>query len=83
MPIHTATHPLDPALRRAGLESAVPVRIGCSVWIGGGATLLPDIAVGDNAVIGAASVVTRDVAASPVIADNPARTVRTADSTGA
>jgi maltose O-acetyltransferase len=81
--IYTPTHPLDPALRRAGLESAAPVRIGNDVWIGGGAILLPGITVGDGAVIGAGSVVTRDVAAGAVVAGNPAKAIRTIDHGGA
>ena len=48
--------------RRAGLEFGRPVRIGKHVWIGGGAIILPGITIGDDAVIGAGSVVTRDVA---------------------
>jgi maltose O-acetyltransferase len=80
--IYTATHPLDPALRRAGFESTAPVRIGNGVWIGGGAILLPGVAVGDGAVIGAGSVVTKDVAAGAVVAGNPAKTIVTVDSNG-
>lgn len=53
-----------------------PVRIGRNVWIGAGATILPGVTVGDNAVVGAASVVTKDVAADTIVAGNPARFVR-------
>jgi maltose O-acetyltransferase len=74
--IYTATHPLDPALRRSGLESAHPVRVGANAWIGGGAILLPGITVGEDAVVAAGSVVTRDVAAGQLVAGNPARPVR-------
>jgi maltose O-acetyltransferase len=69
----TADHPRDSALRRQGLESGRPVRIGRNVWIGGGAILLPGITVGDDAIIGAGSVVTRDVPAGATVAGNPAR----------
>jgi maltose O-acetyltransferase len=69
----TATHPLDPAVRRSGLEGGKPIRIGNNVWIGGGAIVLPGVAVGDDAVIGAGSVVTRDVPAGVVVVGNPAR----------
>jgi maltose O-acetyltransferase len=71
--IYTATHPLDPALRRSGLEAARPVRVGHNVWIGGAAILLPGVTLGDDAVVGAGSVVTADVPAGEVVVGNPAR----------
>lgn len=74
--ILTADHPRDPAEREAGLEFGRPIRIGRNVWIGGGAILLPGITVGDDAVIGAGSVVTRDVPPGATVVGNPAR-VRT------
>jgi len=71
--LYTATHPLDPAVRRSGLESGRPIRIGHNVWIGGGAIVLPGVTIGDDAVIGAGSVVTRDVPAGAIVVGNPAR----------
>jgi len=71
--IYTADHPRDPQLRGTGLESGKPVRIGRNVWIGGGAILLPGVSIGDDALIGAGSVVTRDVPAGATVAGNPAR----------
>ena len=71
--IYTADHPRDPALRRAGLESGQPISIGSNVWIGGGAIILPGITIGDDAIIGAGSVVTRDVPSGATWAGNPAR----------
>ena len=71
--LYTATHPLDAAVRRSGLESGRPIRIGHNVWIGGGAIVLPGVTIGDDAVIGAGSVVTRDVPAGSVVVGNPAR----------
>lgn len=71
--ILTADHPRDAATRDAGLEFGRPVIIGRNVWIGGGALLLPGVSVGDDAVIGAGSVVTRDVPAGVTVAGNPAR----------
>jgi maltose O-acetyltransferase len=72
--ILTADHPRDPVLRRQMLEFGRPVRIGANVWIGGGAIILPGISIGDDAVIGAGSIVTRDVPAEAVAVGNPART---------
>jgi maltose O-acetyltransferase len=70
----TADHPRDPALRRQGLESGKPVRIGHNVWIGGGAIILPGVTVGDDAIVGAGSVVTRDVPVGVTVVGNPATT---------
>jgi maltose O-acetyltransferase len=71
--ILTADHPRDPELRRQGKEFGRPVRIGRNVWIGGGAILLPGVSIGDDALIGAGSVVTRDVASGATVVGNPAR----------
>ena len=71
--IYTAEHPLDPVLRRSGLESGRQVTIGSNVWIGGGAIILPGVTIGDDAVIGAGSVVTHDVPAGSRVTGNPAR----------
>jgi len=73
--IYTADHPRDPAQRREGWEFGKPVRIGRNVWIGGGAIVLPGVTIGDDALIGAGSVVTRDVPAGATVAGNPARVV--------
>lgn len=74
--ILAADHPRDAAERAAGLEFGKPVVVGSNVWIGGGAILLPGVTVGDDAVIGAGSVVTRDVAAGATVMGNPARQKR-------
>ena len=71
--ILTADHPRDPKERAAGREFGQPISIGANVWIGGGALLLPGVTVGDDAVIGAGAVVTRDVAAGSTVVGNPAR----------
>jgi len=71
--ILTADHPRDPAERAAGLEWGRPIRIGRNVWIGGGAIVLPGVTVGDDAVIGAGSVVTRDIPPQAIVVGNPAR----------
>lgn len=74
--IYTATHPLDAATRRSGLESAHPVVIGDGVWLGGGVIVCPGVTIGENTVVGAGSVVTRDLPANVLAAGNPSRTIR-------
>ena len=71
--ILTADHPRDPEQRKAGLELGQSIRIGKNVWIGGGALILPGVTIGDDAIIGAGSVVTRDVPAGATAVGNPAR----------
>jgi len=71
--ILTADHPRDPVTRAAGLESGQPVHIGRNVWIGAGALILPGVTIGDDAIIGAGSVVTRDVPPGATAYGNPAR----------
>lgn len=70
---YAADHPRDPGERASGLEMGKPVKLGTNVWIGGHAIVLPGVTVGDNAIIGAGSVVTRDVAPGARVAGNPAR----------
>ena len=74
--ILTADHPRDPDQRARGIEFGKPISIGRNVWIGGGAIILPGVTVGDDAVIGAGSVVTRDVAPGATVMGNPAREKR-------
>ncbi|RAI44500.1 sugar O-acetyltransferase [Rhodoplanes roseus] len=74
--IYAADHPRDGETRRAGLEFGRPVNIGKNVWIGGAAVILPGVTVGDDAVIGAGSIVTRDVPAGATVMGNPARASR-------
>lgn len=74
--IYTATHPLDKQQRRQGLEYALPINIGNNVWIGGGVSILPGVAIGDDAVIGSGSVVTRSVPSGVVALGNPCRVLR-------
>ncbi len=72
----TAEHPLDPVARRAGIELARPIAIGDGVWIGGGAIVCPGVTIGENSVIGAGSVVTRDIEPGVLAAGNPCRVIR-------
>ncbi len=71
--IYAADHPRDPEQRRSGLEFGRPVHVGRNVWVGGGAIILPGVRVGDDAVIGAGSVVTKDVPAGTTVRGSPAR----------
>ncbi len=74
--IATAGHPVEPGLRSRGMQFNLPVRIGKNVWVGGGAVLLPGVTIGDNTVIGAGSVVTKDIPANVVAVGNPCRVLR-------
>lgn len=74
--IYTATHPLDHVERSSGLEYALPITIGADVWVGGSAVICPGVTIGDRSVIGAGSVVTRDVPADVFAAGNPCRVIR-------
>jgi maltose O-acetyltransferase len=74
--IYTACHPLDAEERNKQIEWAEPVTIGDNVWIGGSVTILPGVTIGNNAVIGAGSVVVKDIPDSCVAAGNPARVIK-------
>jgi len=71
----TPEHPLD-AVARRGEETARPIVIGDDVWIGGGAIVLAGVTIGDRSVIGAGTVVTKDVPSDVVVVGNPAKIVR-------
>jgi maltose O-acetyltransferase len=71
--IYTADHPRDPGVRRSGAEFGKPIVIGRNVWIGGGAIILPGVTIDDDAIIGAGSVVTRNVPRGATALGNPAR----------
>lgn len=73
--IYTATHPMNADLRRKQ-EFAKPIDIGSDVWVGGGAIICPGVSIGSKSVIGAGSVVTRDVPAGVFAAGNPCRVIR-------
>jgi maltose O-acetyltransferase len=73
--IYTPMHPFDAEQRRRE-EFGKPVEIGSDVWVGGGAIILPGVRIGSRAVIGAGSVVTRDIPASTFAAGNPCRVIR-------
>lgn len=74
--VATAGHPILPELREKGYQYNAPVRIGKRCWIGAGALILPGVTIGDDTVIGAGSVVTRDIPAGVVAVGNPCRVLR-------
>lgn len=74
--IASAGHPIDPELRRQGYQYNMPVRIGSNCWLGAGVIVLPGVTIGDNVVVGAGSVVTRDLPSNVVAVGSPCRVLR-------
>lgn len=72
----TAGHPILPELRKVQYQYNMPVRIGKNCWLGAGVIVLPGVTIGDNTVIGAGSVVTKDIPANVVAVGNPCRVLR-------
>lgn len=72
----TGGHPVLPELREKGLQFNMPIHIGRNCWLGAGVIVLPGVSIGDNSVIGAGSVVTRDIPANVVAVGNPCRVIR-------
>lgn len=73
---YTAGHPFDLEQRNKGLEYARPITVGDNVWIGGNVVVVPGVNIGDNCVIGAGSVVTKDIPANSLAAGNPCKVIR-------
>ncbi len=73
---YTAGHPVDPVERNKGLEYAKPITVGNNVWIGANVCVLPGVTIGDNCVIGAGSVVVRDVPGNSVAVGNPCKVIK-------
>ncbi len=76
MQIYTATHPIDAVSRASGLELGKPITIGADVWVGGAAIINPGVSIGDRSVIGAGSVVVRDIPPDVFAAGNPCKVIR-------
>lgn len=74
--VATAGHPILPELREKGCQYNAPVRIGRNCWIGANAVIVPGVTIGDNTVIGAGSVVTKDIPSGVVAVGNPCRVLR-------
>mgnify|MGYP004655241695 CR=1 FL=1 len=74
--ISTVNHPISPAKRRKHLGIAKPVKIGNDVWIGGNCTILPDVSIGNNVIIAAGAVVTKNVPDNCIVGGVPAKIIR-------
>lgn len=73
---YTAGHPLDAETRNKGLEYAKPIKVGNDVWFGGNVVVLPGVKIGNNVVIGAGSVVTKDIPENSVAVGNPCKVIK-------
>lgn len=74
--IYTATHPLNADSRKSGFEKALPVRIASGVWLGGRAVVCPGVSIGENTVVGAGSIVVRDLPANVLAVGNPCKVIK-------
>ena len=74
--IYTAGHPIHPDSRNSGYEYGIPITIGDNVWIGGNVVILPGVTIGSNSVIGAGSVVSRDIPDWVIAVGNPCKVIR-------
>lgn len=73
---YTAIHPIDAGQRKMKIEWAKPIKVGNDVWFGGSVTVLPGVTIGDNVVIGAGSVVVKDIPSGVVAVGNPCKPIR-------
>lgn len=73
---YTACHPIDYKTRNKGLEFAKPIKVGSNVWIGGNVVVLAGVTIGDNTVIGAGSVVVKDIPSNVVAFGNPCKVIK-------
>ena len=74
--MYTAIHPILPQERNSGMELCKPITLGDNVWLGGDVTILPGVTIGSNTVIGAGSVVVKDIPSGVVAVGNPCKVVR-------
>jgi maltose O-acetyltransferase len=74
--VYTATHPIDHLERSSGKEYAKPIVIGEDVWIGGSAVICPGVTIGNRSIIGAGSIVTKDIPDNVIAAGNPCKVIR-------
>ena len=73
---YTAAHPVNAKQRNEGLEYARPISIGNNVWLGANVVVLPGVTIGDNSIIGAGSIVTKDMPGNIIAAGNPCKVIR-------
>lgn len=73
---YTSGHPLELEQRRKGLEYAKPIKVGNDVWIGGNVIVLPGVTIGDHTIIGAGSVVNKDIPSGVVAVGNPCQVIK-------
>ena len=74
--VYTSGHPIEKDVRNMGLEYASPIKIGNDVWIGGNVCILPGVTIGEDVVIGAGSVVNKDIPSHSVAVGNPCRVLK-------
>lgn len=74
--IYTAGHPIHPESRNTGYEYGIPISIGDNAWIGGNVVILPGVTIGNNVIIGAGSVVSKDIPDNMIAVGNPCKVVR-------
>lgn len=74
--MYTPHHPLEEDVRRTGLEISYPITIGKDCWIGGGAIICPGVTIGDCVIVGAGSVVTKDIPSDTIVVGNPAKVIK-------
>ena len=79
--LYTAIHPTEPGPRRAKWESSAPITLEDNVWLGGSVVVCPGVTIGENSIIGAGTVVTRDIPANCIAVGNPARVIKNLDPT--
>ena len=79
--LYTAIHPREPGPRRAKWESAAPITLEDNVWLGGSVVVCPGVTIGENSIIGAGAVVTRDIPANCIAVGNPAHVIKDLDPT--
>ena len=77
--LYTAIHPTEPGPRRAKWESSAPITLEDNVWLGGSVVVCPGVTIGENSIIGAGAVVTRDIPANCIAVGNPARVIKDLD----